>query len=270
MIRDITIGQYYPSNSIIHKLDPRVKIMATFLFIVSLFMFDSFIGYIVVTAFLATCIIISKVPFSYMVKGLKAIVMLLLLTVIINMFMTPGEPLVSFWKLTITKEGFRAAVFMGLRLMYLIIGSSIMTLTTTPNNLTDALEKLLSPLKKVKAPVHEIAMMMSISLSFIPILIEETDKIMKAQMARGADFENKNLIKRVKSYIPILVPLFISAFRRAGDLAMAMEARCYRGGDGRTKMKPLKYEKRDFVAYAICVLYIAVIVVLPRVVILAL
>ncbi|MDO4189322.1 MAG: energy-coupling factor transporter transmembrane component T [Lachnospiraceae bacterium] len=265
MIREITIGQYYPADSVIHRLDPRTKIIATFLFIVSLFVFDSFTGYIIVAGFLATCIILSKVPFSYMVKGLKAIVMLLMLTVIINMFMTPGEPLITVWKVTITKEGFRAAAFMGLRLMLLIIGSSVMTLTTTPNNLTDALEKILGPLKVFKAPVHEIAMMMSIALSFIPILIEETDKIMKAQMARGADFENKNLIKRVKSYIPILVPLFISAFRRAGDLAMAMEARCYRGGDGRTKMNPLKYCRRDYIAYAVCIIYLVAVVVIPRI-----
>jgi len=264
MIRDITIGQYYPAKSVIHSLDPRTKIIGTLIFIVSLFLFDSFAGYALVTVFLAVCIILSKVPFSYMVKGLKAIVMLLLLTVVINMFMTPGEAMVSFLGLTITKEGFRAAVFMGLRLIYLIIGSSIMTLTTTPNNLTDALEKLLKPLKVFKAPVHEIAMMMSIALSFIPILIEETDKIMKAQMARGADFENKNIIKRVKSYIPILVPLFISAFRRAGDLAMAMEARCYRGGEGRSKMKPLKYGKRDFISYTVCVMYFVAIIVIPR------
>lgn len=264
MIREITIGQYYPADSVIHRLDPRVKIIATLLFIVSLFMFDSFAGYIVVAAFLAACIVMSKVPFSYMVKGLKAIVMLLMLTVIINMFMTPGEPMVSLWKLTITKEGFRAAVFMGLRLMLLIIGSSVMTLTTTPNNLTDALESLLKPLKKINVPVHEIAMMMSIALSFIPILIEETDKIMKAQMARGADFENKNIVKRVKSYIPILVPLFISAFRRAGDLAMAMEARCYHGGEGRTKMKPLKYESRDYIAFVICILYMVAVIMISK------
>lgn len=264
MIRDITIGQYYPSDSVIHKLDPRVKIIATLLYIVSLFMFNSFTGYLLVTVFLASCIILSRVPFSYMVKGLKAIIMLLMLTVIINMFMTPGEPLVSVGIFTITKEGLRAAVFMGLRLIYLIIGSSVMTLTTTPNNLTDALEKLLRPLKAIKVPVHEIAMMMSIALSFIPILIEETDKIMKAQMARGADFENKNLIKRVKSYIPVLVPLFISAFRRAGDLAMAMEARCYRGGDGRTKMKPLRYLRRDYIAYAVCLIYFVAVIVIPR------
>lgn len=264
MIREITIGQYYPANSVIHSLDPRTKIIGTILFIISLFTFDSFVGYIVATLFLATCIILSKVPFSFMIKGLKAIIMLLMLTVVINMFMTPGDPLVTVWKLTITKQGFRTAVFMAFRLVYLIIGSSVMTLTTTPNDLTDALEKLMRPLKVFKAPVHEIAMMMSIALSFIPILIDETDKIMKAQMARGADFENKNIIKRIKSYIPILVPLFISAFRRAGDLAMAMEARCYRGGDGRTKMKPLKYGKIDYVAYAMLAIYIGILIVVSR------
>ena len=264
MIRDITIGQYYPSESIIHKLDPRTKIIGTIVFIVSLFLFDSFSGYLIVTAFLALCISLSKVPFSYMVRGLKAIVVLLLLTVIINMLMTPGETLFAIGKLTISKEGFRAAIFMGIRLIFLIIGSSIMTLTTSPNNLTDALESLMKPLKKFKAPVHEIAMMMSIALTFIPILIEETDKIMKAQMARGADFENKNIIKKVKSYVPVLVPLFISAFRRAGDLAMAMEARCYRGGDGRTKMKPLKYGKCDFVAFSAIVGYLVIAIVVSK------
>lgn len=264
MIRDITIGQYYPAKSVIHRLDPRTKLIGTLIFVVSLFLFDSFVGYALVIAFLATCIGLSKVPFSFMVKGLKAIVVLLMLTVVINMLMTPGETLVALGAVKITKEGLRTAVFMALRLMLLIIGASVMTLTTTPNNLTDALEKLLNPLKKIKAPVHEIAMMMSIALSFIPILIEETDKIMKAQMARGADFENKNLIKRVKSYIPVLVPLFISAFRRAGDLAMAMEARCYQGGEGRTKMKPLKYQKRDAIAYIVLLVYLVSLIVISK------
>lgn len=264
MIRDITIGQYYPAGSIIHKLDPRVKIIATLLFIISLFMFDSFAGYVVATVFLIGCILLSRVPFSYMVKGLRAIVFLILLTVVVNLFATPGEPLVSIWKITITEEGLKTAVFMGLRLIYLIIGSSIMTLTTTPNNLTDALEKLMRPLRVIKVPVHEIAMMMSIALSFIPILTEETDKIMKAQLARGADFENKNIIKKVKSYIPVLVPLFISAFRRASDLAMAMEARCYRGGDGRTKMKPLKYGRRDAIAYTVLIVYLTAVIIVGR------
>lgn len=264
MIRDITLGQYYPTESVIHKLDPRVKLVATICFIVSLFIFDTLSGYIVATAFLATIIKLSKVPFKFMVKGLKSIIMLLMITVIFNLFLTPGEPLIEIWILTITKEGLRIAVFMAIRLIYLIIGSSIMTLTTTPNQLTDGMEKLLKPLNKIKVPVHEIAMMMSIALRFIPILLEETDKIMKAQIARGADFESGNIINRAKSFVPLLVPLFISAFRRANDLAMAMEARCYRGGEGRTKMKPLIYKSSDIITYGILVVYIAFIIVVDR------
>ena len=266
MLRDITLGQYYPVDSLLHRLDPRVKLMGTLVFIVSLFLFENFIGYIVATAFLVSMIILSKVPFKFMVRGLKAIVVLLLVTVLINLFATPGEAVWSFWKLSITREGIRTAAFMMVRLIYLIIGSSIMTLTTTPKSLTDGLEKSLSPLNKIKVPVHEIAMMMSIALSFIPILLEETDKIMKAQMARGADFESGNVIRRVKSLVPLLVPLFVSAFRRAGDLAMAMEARCYHGGDGRTKMKPLKYKLHDFAGYGVLLVYLAAIIVVPRLV----
>ena len=260
MLKDITLGQYYPQESVIHRLDPRVKLFGTFLFIISLFINDNFIGYIASVLFLATVIILSKVPFSFMVRGMKAIVLLLLFSVVLNLFMTEGEVLVSFWKLTITKEGLYTAIFMALRLSFLIIGSSIMTLTTTPNHLTDGLEKSLGFLKVIRVPVHEISMMMSIALRFIPILMEETDKIMRAQMARGADFESKNLIKRIKSLIPLLVPLFVSAFRRANDLAMAMEARCYKGGEGRTQMKPLKYQGIDRVAYLITLLYFASII----------
>lgn len=260
MFRDITIGQYYPANSVIHSLDPRVKLVGTIVYIISLFMFKSFLGYILVLTFLGGVIAISKVPVSFMVKGLKGIVFLLMLTVLMNMFMTPGEALVAFGPLTLTKEGLFNATFMGVRLILLIIGSSVMTLTTTPSSLTDGLEKLMSPLRKVKVPVHEISMMMSIALSFIPILCEETDKIIKAQTARCADFDSKNIVKKVKSYIPVLVPLFVSAFRRANDLAMAMEARCYQGGDNRTKMNPLIYKKSDKVAYTIIYLYLAVII----------
>lgn len=256
MIRDITLGQYYQADSIIHKLDPRVKISATLLYIISLFVFNNIIGYTVAVVFLAIVIKLSKVPFKYMVKGMQAIVFLLLLTVVFQLFLTPGEVVVSFWKLKITKEGIKTAVFMACRLAFLIIGSSVMTLTTTPNNLTDGMEKMLNPFKKMKVPVHEIAMMMSIALRFIPILLEETDKIMKAQIARCADFETGNLIQKAKALVPLLVPLFISAFRRANDLAMAMEARCYRGGDGRTKMKPLIYKKQDYIAYAFLALYL--------------
>jgi energy-coupling factor transport system permease protein len=249
MIRDIIIGQYYPSNSVLHRLDPRVKLIGTFLFIISLFLFETLYGYIVATLFLAGIIKLSKVPFLYIAKGLKAVIVLLLFTAFFNLFFTTGTVIFHFYFIKITDTGLRSAGFMIIRLTYLIVGSSIMTLTTTPNQLTDGLEKVLRPLNRIKVPVHEIAMMMSIALRFIPILLEETDKIMKAQMARGADFESGGIIKRAKSLIPLLVPLFVSAFRRANDLAMAMEARCYRGGDGRTKMKPLRYKSRDAFAY---------------------
>lgn len=264
MLRDITLGQYYQADSVIHRLDPRVKLVATIGFIISLFVVDSWIGYVAAAIFLAFMIKLSKVPFHYMVKGMKAIVFILMITVVFNLFLTPGEPLVSVWKLTITKQGLRTAVMMAVRLSFLIVGSSLMTLTTTPNSLTDGMEKLMNPLKCVKVPVHEIAMMMSIALRFIPILLEETDKIMKAQIARGADFESGNMIQRAKSMIPILVPLFVSAFRRANDLAMAMEARCYRGGEGRTKMKPLRYKGRDRMAYLTMTAYVVLVVVIGR------
>ena len=259
MIRDITLGQYYPTNSVIHRLDPRTKLIGTIAFIVSLFLFKSWLGYATATLFLAGIIRTSKVPFRYMMRGLKAIIVLLLITVVFNLFIIPGEVIWDFGILKITREGLSQAGFMAVRLIYLIIGSSVMTLTTTPNDLTDGLERVLGPLKVVHVPVHEISMMMSIALRFIPILLEETDKIMKAQMARGADFDNGNLIQKAKNMVPLLVPLFLSAFRRANDLAMAMEARCYRGGEGRTKMKPLLYEKRDYMAYAILVAYLAAV-----------
>ncbi len=264
MLRDITLGQYYQTESVIHRLDPRVKLAGTLLFIISLFFFRNFIGYLVAALFLAVVIGLSHVPFRFMVKGMRAVVFLLLITVVFNLFLTPGETLISIWKLTITKEGLATAVTMAVRLTMLIIGSSIMTLTTTPNNLTDGLEKGLRPLKLFKVPVHEVAMMMSIALRFIPILLEETDKIMKAQIARGADFESGNLIRRAKALVPLLVPLFISAFRRANDLAMAMEARCYRGGDGRTKMKPLVYKRRDGIAYLCILVYLVASIGLGR------
>lgn len=258
MLKDITLGQYYQTESVIHRLDPRVKLVGTICYIISLFLVNNVWGYLVAALFLAVMIKLSNVPFKFMVKGMKAIMFLLMLTVVFNMFLTPGETLISVWKLTITKEGLKLAVMMAVRLTFLIIGSSIMTLTTTPNNLTDGMENLMNPLRKFKVPVHEIAMMMSIALRFIPILMEETDKIMKAQIARGADFESGNIIKKAKALVPLLVPLFISAFRRANDLAMAMEARCYRGGDGRTKMKPLIYKKTDRVGYGVLALYLLV------------
>lgn len=266
MIRDITIGQYYPVDSKLHRLDPRVKIMCTLLFLISLFLLQTIYGYLVATVFLISIIRISKVPFKFIVKGLKPIIMLLMITVLFNLFLTKtGKVLWEIWILQITEDGLRVAIFMAIRLVYLILGSSLMTFTTTPNALTDGIEKLLWPFQKIKLPVHEIAMMMSIALRFIPILLEETDKIMKAQIARGADLESGNIIQKAKAMIPILVPLFVSAFRRATDLAMAMEARCYRGGEGRTKMKPLIYKKKDYIAYAITIVYMIVAVVVGNI-----
>lgn len=262
MIRDITIGQYYQTDSVIHRLDPRVKLMGTLVYIISLFLGRNIWLYLLATIFLAVVIKLSKVPLKFILKGLKAVVVIIALSAAFNLFLTTGEPLIKIWKITITKEGLILAIFMVVRLIYLIMGSSLMTLTTTPNNLTDGLEKGLGFLKVVHVPVHEIAMMMSIALRFIPILIEETDKIMKAQTARGADFNNGNIIKRAKAMIPILVPLFISAFRRANELAMAMEARCYHGSEGRTKMKPLKYKKRDRIAYLVMFAYLGVMIAL--------
>ena len=265
MIRDITLGQYYQTDSVVHRLDPRVKLIATLLFICSLFVVNQAAGYVVAVVFLALAIRLSHVPFRFMVRGMRAILFLLVLTFGFNLFLTPGEAVFQVWKLTVTREGITMAVKMAVRLSLLIIGSSVMTLTTTPNNLTDGLERLLKPLQKLRVPVHEIAMMMSIALRFIPILLEETDKIMKAQTARGASFDEGNLLQRAKNMVPLLVPLFISAFRRANDLAMAMEARCYRGGDGRTKMKPLHYEKRDYLTYVVLLAYFAVCIVIGRI-----
>lgn len=262
MIRDITIGQYYPANSPVHRLDPRVKLLGTLIYIISLFVFKGFAAFVLAAIFLVAAIKISRVPFSYMVKGLKAIVVLMVITGLFNLFLTQGTPWVSFGVFTVTYEGAENAALMLIRLAFLIIGTSLMTLTTTPNQLTDGLEKSLHPLSKIGVPVHEIAMMMSIALRFIPILIEETDKIMKAQMARGADFESGNIFRKAKAMIPLLVPLFVSAFRRANDLAMAMEARCYNGGAGRTKMKPLCYKRHDYIAYAVLFLYLAAMIAL--------
>ena len=262
MLRDITLGQYYPADSVIHKLDPRTKLFATLLFIISVFSFDGIVGFIVMTAFLFGVIALSKVPLSFMLRGLKAIMILLVIAGLFNLFLTPGQVLWSIWKIHITREGLRNAVLMTIRMVYLIMGSSVMTLTTTPNQLTDGLEKALKPLQKINVSVHEIAMMMSIALRFIPILIEETDKIMKAQMARGADFETGGLVKKAKNMVPLLVPLFVSAFRRANDLALAMEARCYVGGEGRTKMIPLVYHKVDRLAYVVVIAYFVLLMVI--------
>ncbi len=261
MLRDITLGQYYPVDSVIHRLDPRVKLMATLVYLMSLFIMSSWTGYLLGALVLALLVRLSRVPFSFMTKGLRSILFLLLLSVSFNLFLTPGTVLLQIGFLKLTREGLRLALMMGFRLILLVLGSSLMTLTTTPNQLTDGLEKGLGFLKIIHVPVHEIAMMMSIALRFIPILVEETDKIMKAQQARGADFESGNIFQRAKAMVPILVPLFISAFRRANDLAMAMEARCYHGDEGRTKMKPLRYAARDRIAYLLMAGYLAVSIV---------
>ncbi len=263
MIRDITIGQYYPADSRIHKLDPRVKLFATMIYIIALFCFKGIVGLSFIIISLALVIKMSKVPFKFIIKGLKAIIVLLVITASFNLFFTNGDNVVfEYGIIHITQTGIINSVIMVIRLVMLIIGTSLMTLTTTPNQLTDGLEKSLGFLSKINVPVHEIAMMMSIALRFIPILIEETDKIMKAQMARGADFENGNIIRKAKNMVPLIVPLIISAFRRADDLAMAMEARCYNGGQGRTKMKPLKYCKADYVSYAIILAFFVAVIVI--------
>lgn len=256
MIRDITIGQYYPAASCIHKLDARFKLCATFFFIISLFVVNTFTGYAFVIACLAVVIRLSKVPLQFMLKGLKSILFIILFTVLINIFATNGSHVLwQFGFLTVTMEGLLLAAKMCLRLVLLIIGSSILTLTTTPIVLTDGIEYLLKPLKKIGVPSHEIAMMMTIALRFIPTLLDETDKIMKAQQARGADFESGGLMQKAKSLVPILVPLFISAFRRAEELAMAMEARCYRGGDDRTRLNEMIFRRGDYRAFGVLAVY---------------
>ncbi len=267
MLRDITLGQYYPADSAIHRLDPRVKLTATMLFIVSMFLFHTFVGYLIAGGCLIAVIAVSKVPVKFMMKGLKTIWFLLAFTMFFNIFLTDGTPIFEWKFIKITQEGLKTAAFMGLRLFFLIMGSSLMTLTTTPNQLTSGMETGLRWMKKIHVPVHEIAMMMSIALRFIPILMEETDRIMKAQQARGADFEEGKFKDRVKALVPVFVPLFVSAFRRANELAMAMEARCYRGDEGRTSMKPLTYAGRDAVAYIITIAYMAVIVVTDRLIV---
>ena len=262
MLRDITLGQYYPVSSPIHRLDPRVKLMGTLVYIVAIFLADSPWGYGLAVLFLALIIALSRVPVKHILKGLKAILIIVIFTVVFNLFFTPGEELFHVWKITVTKEGLRQAIYMSIRLMCLVMGASIMTFTTTPTALTDGMEKGLSFLKVFGVPVHTVAMMMSIALRFIPILMEETDKIMKAQTARGADFDTGGLVKKAKAMVPLLVPLFVSAFRRAEDLAEAMEARCYHGGKGRTKLHPLKYKATDYVGYLIIAAFLAGMILL--------
>ncbi len=250
MLKDITLGQFFPGKSVIHRLDPRTKILFLIVYIVALFVASNWISYGIMLAFLVFAIAISTIPVKSITKGMKPLIFILIFTGILNMFFTAGETvLVSFWVITITLEGVVRAVFMTLRILMLVTGTFLLTYTTSPVALTDGIESLLSPLKKLRVPVHELAMMMCIALRFIPTLIEETDKIMSAQKARGADFESGSLMSRVKALVPILVPLFISAFRRAEELATAMECRCYQGGDGRTKMKLLRYHRGDLIAF---------------------
>ena len=258
MIKDITIGQYIPGESPVHHLDPRLKILMSLIFIIDLFVINNFKGYIFVFVFVLSSIFIAGIKLKYIFKGLKPILLLVLITAVFNLFLTPGkERIFSYGSITIYKEGFYLASFMVIRLIFLITGTSILTLTTSPIELTDGLESLLNPFKRIGLPAHELAMMMTIALRFIPTLMDETDKIMKAQMARGACFDEGNLVKRAKALIPILVPLFISSFRRADELAMAMESRCYRGGEGRTRMKILRYTLSDFIAVFIFISYAA-------------
>lgn len=260
MIKDITIGQYFPGETIIHRLDPRIKIIIISMFIASLFFIKSFIPYGFVAVFILGIIKVSGVPLKFILKGLKPLIFIILITFSINIFLTKGEVLLTLGPLTITKEGLYFAVFMALRLIFLIIGTSLLTLTTSPIALTDGIEKLLNPFKKVGLPAHELAMMMTIALRFIPTLLEETDKIMKAQMARGADFESGNILRRAKSLVPLLVPLFINAFRRAEELAAAMEARCYRGGENRTRLNELKLKRSDITALFLAIIFFGFII----------
>ncbi|MTI71163.1 MAG: energy-coupling factor transporter transmembrane protein EcfT [Firmicutes bacterium] len=260
MLKNITIGQYYPGETPIHNLDPRIKILTTFIFIISLFFINTFLPYALVVGFILSTILLSKIPIKYIIRGIKPLLIIIIVTFFINIFMTKGEILFEIGPLDVTKQGLIQATFMALRLIFLIIGTSLLTLTTSPIALTDGIERLLNPFRKIGVPAHELAMMMTIALRFIPTLLEETDKIMMAQKARGADFESGNVLNRAKSLVPLLVPLFISAFRRADELAMAMEARCYRGGENRTRMRQLKLEKRDFFAMVITLILLIIII----------
>lgn len=260
MIRDITLGQYYPEQSVVHRLDARTKILGTLLYIIEIFLVNSFAGFGLVILALGVLIGISRVPVRFIFKGLKAVVFIILLTFVLNLFMFDGTVLWHWKFLTITYEGLYRSCFMALRLILLIIGTSMLTLTTKPMELTDGLEELLKPFNRFGLPSHEIALMMSIALRFIPTLLEETDKIMKAQQARGADFESGNLIQRVKNMIPILIPLFVGSFRIAQDLALAMEARCYHGGIGRTRMKEIVFSRRDGVAGVLLAVFLGIVI----------
>jgi len=260
MLRRIPIGQYIPGDSVVHRLDPRTKILITTIYIVVLFVANNAAGYIWMGSFTLAVVLMSRIPVGQLLKSLKPVMFIIVLTVVLHFFMTPGEPLYKLGPLTISEEGFRFGLLMATRLFLLVITSSLLTLTTSPIDLTDGLEQLLNPFRRIGVPAHELAMMVTIALRFIPTLMEETDKIMKAQMARGADFETGNIIQRARSMIPLLVPLFVSAFRRADELALAMEARCYRGGEGRTRYKQLRVSATDYGAWAVAVLVVLGIV----------
>ncbi len=261
MLTNITLGQYYPVDSPIHRLDPRIKLILSVVLIVAVFLAQGFFGYVLLLAYILLTAKLANVPFRMLFRGLKPLKWILIITFLLNLLLTPGDTVwLSFWIIRITKEAFLQALFYSLRLVFLVMGTSLLTLTTSPVALSDAMEVLFSPLKKIHFPVHELAMMMTIALRFVPTLLEEADKIMKAQTARGADFESGNLIVRAKAMVPLLVPLFVSAFRRASDLAMAMESRCYHGGEGRTRLRVLKLTKNDAIACAVTAVFLVLII----------
>lgn len=262
MLRDITLGQYFPGDSIVHRLDARCKLIAVVIYIAALFTAQSYVGYALMFAVTGGMIALSHIPLKSIVRGLRPVLVIIIFTAVLNMFFTPGKVIFQVWKISFTQEGVVRAVFMVLRISLLIAGTFLLTYTTPPIALTDGMEHLFSPLKKLHVPVHELAMMMSMALRFIPTLIEETDKIMSAQKARGADFETGNLFQRAKALLPLLVPLFVSAFRRADELAVAMESRCYHGGEGRTRMKQLRWHRRDTIALAVMLLVLAAVIAL--------
>lgn len=263
MMKDITIGQFYNTNSLIHQLDPRTKIIFTLVYVTTLFFAKNPFVYLAAFLVLVAYIKLSLVPLKFILRGLKTLSMIIMFMVIVNLFTVPGAKVLLEWKfIRITEAGVISAVYLGLRLIFMLIGSSMMTYTTTPNALTDGLEKMLGGLKKINVPVHEFAMIMAIALRFVPVLTEEMERIMRAQTARGIDFRGGNLFSRLKKLMPILVPLFVSAIRRSNELALAMDARCYHGGGGRTKMKPLHYQRRDGFAYVFMIIYLAGVIVM--------
>ncbi len=264
MLKDVTLGQYFPGSTSVHRMDPRMKLVLTILYIVVLFVADGLLSYLAIAAFLVAVIAISRISPKVVLSGMKPLIIIIAITGILNMFYTPGEgePLLRIWKLTVYREGIVTAAFMIVRIVLLVCGTFMLTYTTSPLELTDGIESLLKPLERIRVPAHELAMMMSIALRFIPTLIEEADKIMSAQKARGADFDSGNILKRAKALVPLLVPLFISAFRRADELAVAMECRCYHGGKGRTRMRVLKFHAVDGAAFLIMALLAAAIILL--------